>query len=191
MPRITDARREARRQSYLTAAWRCFDRRGVAATTMEHVTAEAGVSAGSLYLYFPSKDDLIRAAMEASLDRLAEVLRGLPAELAGSPREYLRAAVEAVERFQTTPDGVDLFTLALQGWAHAKVDAATASLIRAKYTTIRDDWCTQLESAGATADEAADQAAAMGVVLLGFIAERSLLGGPSAATLDRGLSTLR
>jgi AcrR family transcriptional regulator len=51
----------------LRAAAQVFATRGYAATTTNHIAARAGVSIGSLYEYFPSKDALLVALMEAHL----------------------------------------------------------------------------------------------------------------------------
>ena len=48
---------ERRRTEILDAALRCFDRRGVTATTIEDIRAESGASIGSIYHQFTSKDD--------------------------------------------------------------------------------------------------------------------------------------
>jgi AcrR family transcriptional regulator len=53
---------EARRAELMNAAQRLFLRHGVAATSIEEITAAAGVAKGTFYLYFNSKED-IRAAL--------------------------------------------------------------------------------------------------------------------------------
>ena len=59
MPYITDARRAARRAEMVAAARRCFARDGFHQTSMPDIAAEAGLSAGAFYRYFPSKDDIV------------------------------------------------------------------------------------------------------------------------------------
>ena len=61
MPKVSDAHRESRREQILIAAWKCFSRNGFHSTSMADVIAEAGLSAGAVYLYFRSKDDIIVA----------------------------------------------------------------------------------------------------------------------------------
>lgn len=56
-----------RRQEILTAAERIFDAHGYAATTVEAVAAEAGISKGSIYNYFRSKRDLFTQVFSAAL----------------------------------------------------------------------------------------------------------------------------
>ena len=58
----------------LRAAAQVFAARGYAATTTNHIAARAGVSIGSLYEYFPSKDALLVALMEARTDSLTSLV---------------------------------------------------------------------------------------------------------------------
>ncbi|HEY9407971.1 MAG TPA: helix-turn-helix domain-containing protein, partial [Jiangellaceae bacterium] len=53
MPRVSEAHLAARRDQILQAAWTCFARDGFHATSMQDVFAEAGLSAGAVYRYFP------------------------------------------------------------------------------------------------------------------------------------------
>ncbi len=88
--------REARREAILEAAGRTLARLGFA-MTMEDVAAQAEVSKGTVYLYFPSKDALLAGFAERQLDTLLEraatvvstAERGLDAVL-GIVGEYLR-----------------------------------------------------------------------------------------------------
>lgn len=61
MPKVTEAHIEARRQHILEAAGRCFGRQGFHKTTMHDICAEASISPGALYNYFPSKEEIIEA----------------------------------------------------------------------------------------------------------------------------------
>jgi TetR/AcrR family transcriptional regulator len=56
-------RKEARPQELLDAALELFVEKGFAATRAEEVAARAGVSKGTLYLYYPSKEDLLKAVI--------------------------------------------------------------------------------------------------------------------------------
>ena len=64
----------------LRAAAQVFATRGYAATTTNHIAARAGVSIGSLYEYFPSKDALLVALMEAHLGEGEAILEQAAAE---------------------------------------------------------------------------------------------------------------
>lgn len=70
--------------------------RGPDALTIRAVAAEAGYVAGSVYSYFPSKEALLASLVADELDRLAQELRSLPADLdarAGRTLETLRGQV--------------------------------------------------------------------------------------------------
>jgi len=67
-PRQRRARRkEARPGELLDAALELFVEKGFAATRVEEVAARAGVSKGTLFLYFPSKEELFKAVVRENL----------------------------------------------------------------------------------------------------------------------------
>jgi AcrR family transcriptional regulator len=57
-------RKEARPAELLEAALSLFVEKGFAATRSDAVARAAGVSKGTLYLYFPSKEDLLKAVIQ-------------------------------------------------------------------------------------------------------------------------------
>jgi AcrR family transcriptional regulator len=60
-------RKEARPQELLDAALDLFVEKGFAATRCEEVALRAGVSKGTLYLYYPSKEELLKAVIRERL----------------------------------------------------------------------------------------------------------------------------
>jgi AcrR family transcriptional regulator len=60
-------RKEARPAEILAAALASFAERGFAATRLEDVAARAGVTKGTLYLYFRNKEELFKAVVRQSL----------------------------------------------------------------------------------------------------------------------------
>lgn len=60
-----DEQANATRQAILSAAEHLFAERGFAATTMEGIARQAGVSVATVYLYFPSKAAVVAALAEA------------------------------------------------------------------------------------------------------------------------------
>jgi AcrR family transcriptional regulator len=84
-------RKEARPQELLDAALELFVEKGFAATRAEEVAARAGVSKGTLYLYYPSKEELLKAVIGHYLsDRIAEGA-AQAAQFPGSAGELLRS----------------------------------------------------------------------------------------------------
>jgi AcrR family transcriptional regulator len=63
-------RKEARPQELLEAALALFGEKGFAATRSEEVALRAGVSKGTLYLYYPSKEELLKAVIRENLSQL-------------------------------------------------------------------------------------------------------------------------
>jgi AcrR family transcriptional regulator len=103
LPKVSEAHRENRRRQILDAAIECFAHDGFQRTTMEDIIREAGLSAGAIYSYFQSKDQIIetladqrhereKRIIEAALNRdewaasVRELFRSLSAELLASSR---------------------------------------------------------------------------------------------------------
>jgi AcrR family transcriptional regulator len=60
-------RKDARPAELLAAALACFKERGFAATRLDDVAAKAGVTKGTIYLYYPSKEELFKAVVRGEL----------------------------------------------------------------------------------------------------------------------------
>jgi TetR/AcrR family transcriptional regulator, transcriptional repressor for nem operon len=86
---------EQRRADLLAASEELFLDKGVAATSVEDITARAGVSKGLFYLYFDSKDDLLVAMQDQFSVRLADTIRAA-INLAGDWPAKLDACVLAI-----------------------------------------------------------------------------------------------
>jgi AcrR family transcriptional regulator len=59
---------EERRQELLAAGLAVFTRKGVAATTIEDITVEAGLAKGTFYLHFSSKEEVVAALRDRFVD---------------------------------------------------------------------------------------------------------------------------
>jgi len=65
-------RKDARPAEIIAAALASFADKGYAATRLDDVAADAGISKGTIYLYFPNKEELFRAVVrQAVLPNLA------------------------------------------------------------------------------------------------------------------------
>jgi TetR/AcrR family transcriptional regulator, repressor for uid operon len=67
MRKIDPAKQQAKRQQIVDAAIVCFAKQGFHATSTAQICAQAGMSPGNLFHYFPTKDAIIQAIAE--LDR--------------------------------------------------------------------------------------------------------------------------
>ena len=97
-PRRKLLRRPERRASIVSAAARAFARTGFAATSMDDVAAEAGVTKMIIYQHFASKHDLYRAVLEQAGRRLGEAA-GPDAVGFGGLQALVTVARQAPEEF--------------------------------------------------------------------------------------------
>ncbi len=70
-----ERRKDSRPGELLDAALDCFVERGYAACRLDDVARRAGVSKGTLYLYYPSKDELFKAVVRRSIGPLLDEFR--------------------------------------------------------------------------------------------------------------------
>jgi AcrR family transcriptional regulator len=100
MPKVAEAARAARRDQIIAAGLACFARSGYHATTMADVAGQAGVSKGTPYLYFDSKQALFLALHEqwdcGAGQRVDAAIAGLPEAARQSPRAVLDAVAAAI-----------------------------------------------------------------------------------------------
>jgi AcrR family transcriptional regulator len=86
-------RKEARPEEILEAALASFAERGFAATRLEDVAARAGISKGTLYLYFDSKEALFEAVVRATLLPNLERIEALLTTFQGPSAQLLERLV--------------------------------------------------------------------------------------------------
>jgi AcrR family transcriptional regulator len=82
-------RKDARPQELLDAALALFVEKGFAASRMDEVAQRAGVSKGTLYLYYPSKEELFKAVVRHNLSSLIAEGQEVAANFEGSSSELL------------------------------------------------------------------------------------------------------
>lgn len=85
-----ERRKDARPQELLSAALDLFVERGYAATRLEDVASSAGVSKGTLYLYFENKEELFKAVIRESLTPVLDEGDVLIDNYAGNSADLLR-----------------------------------------------------------------------------------------------------
>jgi len=86
-------RKEARPHELLQAALDLFVEKGFAATRSGEVAMRAGVSKGTLYLYFPSKEELFKAVIRTYLTAPIAEGQALADGFAGPSDELLRTLI--------------------------------------------------------------------------------------------------
>ena len=101
---IRQRRKQERPQELLDAALALFVEKGFAATRSEEVARRAGVSKGTLYLYYPSKEELFKAVVRRNLSNLIAEGLELVAEFQGPTSDLLSVLMQTWwERFGSTP----------------------------------------------------------------------------------------
>ena len=87
-------RKQARPQELLNAALELFVEKGFSATRSEEVATRAGVSKGTLYLYFPSKEELFKAVVRNNLASLIAEGQHIADQFEGSSAQLLRLLMQ-------------------------------------------------------------------------------------------------
>lgn len=107
MPRPKDEERtKARKREILEAASRCFVRHGFHRASMRQICKEAGLSAGAVYNYFPSKDAIIEGFAEWEQEEIGELAAYLKSE-----KNAFRGVIEAAKAIveDSTADDARLY----------------------------------------------------------------------------------
>ncbi len=108
----------------LEAARQCFVRSGFHKATMQDVAAEAGMSAGNIYRYFKSKDDIVAALCEIDRARIAQSFECL------AEAEDPLAAFIAVGEQHLVNETRESAIFALDLWAEASRTPRIAQICR-------------------------------------------------------------
>ncbi|NDU74751.1 TetR family transcriptional regulator [Actinomadura sp. DSM 109109] len=193
MPRVSEEHRERRRRQILDAARTCFIRKGIHATSMQDIFAEAGLSAGAVYLYFKSKNEIIEANIAVVIGDLrtffAELAEGDPLLPVDEVAGRLAARIVAL----SGDDGP--LRLAPQAWALATHDPEIAAYVADNVTGLRDTWSRyirRLVDAGLLPADTDVAAAGKTLFALfpGFLIQRVLLQDFTPEDMRRGLRSL-
>ncbi len=195
MPKISEQQRQERRQQILEAAWRCFFRNGVQATTIDDIIGESGMSASAMYRYFKGKDDIIRTAIATSLTGLGAALGPL---LTGAeprpPDAWIGEMLAGLERFCARRD-FNLMPLGIHGWSEAQRDEEVRNVLRGYYLQFRAQIVARVEAwqreGFANADvPAIDVAETLMSTLLGYIVQATIMRDLGPESHARGLAGL-
>jgi TetR/AcrR family transcriptional regulator, repressor for uid operon len=132
-----------RRDEILAAAERCFVRSGFHGASMQDICAEAGMSPGNLYRYFPSKEALVAGIAERDRAEVAQqfasadlshgfftVLEGMAHHyFAEKPNEQVLLCTEVMAEARRNPDIARIsaaFDVDVKKWLGDLLRAATA-----------------------------------------------------------------
>lgn len=101
-----ERRKDARPVELLAAALQLFVDKGYAGTRLEDVAAQAGVSKGTLYLYFENKEELFKAVVRENVVALISRSAGEVSHYTGSSSELVAYLITAFwQDYGATPAG--------------------------------------------------------------------------------------
>jgi AcrR family transcriptional regulator len=193
MPRVSQQYRDARRREILEAAARCFAENGFHSTSMQDFFTASGLTAGLVYRYFSTKDELIASvAGEALRQLLAGVDEAIRAEPPPAVEEVIGsmlATIDELDRHQR------MTRIALQVWAEATRNPSVAPILTGGIVRIRESLETLVR--GAQADGQIDPgvepgyaARALVALIPGFIVQRALDPDLDRAAYQRAVRAL-
>lgn len=177
MPRVSQEHLDARRQQILDAARRCFVRNGFHATSMQHIFAEAGLSAGAVYRYFTSKDEIIGAIAQTKISAVTDRLDELdPADL--PPLDEVFGMLFSAIREANDLEGLarlvgQVWSEAIRAPAVAETLRANVGIVLARLTRV----ARMYQEAGVLSDDVAPEkvAGALAAIVQGFMLQLTIL----------------
>ncbi|MGI5168380.1 TetR/AcrR family transcriptional regulator [Spirillospora sp. CA-253888] len=193
MPRVSEEHLERRRQQILDAARVCFIRRGIHETSMQDIFTESGLSAGAVYRYFKSKNEIIEAITVTVIGGLQHFFAEVTSADPVPPLDEVAARV--TERVVVLAGETGPVRLAPQAWALALHDPELGRYVRENMSVLRDIWIAyaqRLLEAGHLppgTDTAAVGRTLFGL-LPGFLLQHLLLGDITPDDLRAGTRAL-
>lgn len=180
MPKISDERKLERSRQILDAARRCFVDKGFHRASMSDVIRESGLSAGAVYSYYSSKEELIAAVARSIFVAYESGITSFddPGEQPASPEAAVRALAERV-LLEIAPM-TDGFRMVLTVWGEAANNPELRDTVgdivrglRSVFERVLTDW----RSAGHELPaEPAILAQVMVSVMQGVVVQQGLVG---------------
>lgn len=163
MKESTDTRKVSTREKILTVTRDLIAEKGVKQTTLADISHVAGISQGTLFYYYKSKDDLIYDILEQHFSQLTDsIIAGIPRHTTGDKVKLLRATLEKLIKDQNTSRmNIYLFQEAILG----NDDIRDRFLV--KYQTWREIIARQISSLFDISSP--DNLASLGGVILAVI----------------------
>jgi TetR/AcrR family transcriptional regulator, transcriptional repressor of aconitase len=197
MPRITDERREARREQVLEAARACLQEHGLEAVSMEMIIERSGLSTGAVYGYFKGKNQIINAVIVEGTAQMAEDLAPVLMNPDPPPLpEFVGQVLDTVVNFgRHKRGGIDRLLVSLHGWSYSQCEPALKAATRVSYAGLRTlfaDTVKRWQESGKFDADADPEGVAqlLTSVTLGFVAQRAMAGSADVAAHVNALESL-
>lgn len=147
--------RESRRRDIIAAAATVFARRGCRAATVDEIAEAAGLAKGTVYLSFPSKEDLFFALFEATANDAMQATMPAPGSGTGA-LEAIEAMLVGIARM--LEDDSLLIPLTMEFWSVCGVEETRArfsSAFAQMFSGFRDMLVSLLKEGQAAGEVAA------------------------------------
>ncbi|MCK5575775.1 MAG: TetR/AcrR family transcriptional regulator [Sphingomonadales bacterium] len=167
---------EAKKAKIINAANDLFYKQGFGATSFADIAKASGLPKGNFYFYFPTKDSLLDAVLEARIQGLKDKLTSFEDEFTTPKERLLRMAEMPFKDFDDiTRYGCPMGSLGSElGKCNVELNASTVEMF-----DVIMDWATaQLCEAGASKDNAQHTARHMLITLQGAALMAYTYGDP-------------
>lgn len=197
MPKVSQEHLAARRRQIMDAARDCFAANGFHQTSMQDVFTASGLSAGAVYRYFHSKDELVAAVVDDAVTQVESSIKGAFETDPPPPIDQIMGEFfGGLEKRRTDP-ATDPSRIALQAWSEAVRNPAMMAVLGDVYGRMVGNFTEIARRAQAAGQLPADAdpeqvgwaLAVMGpgAIVLGIVMD---VRKPSAADLRAGLAAL-
>ncbi|AVZ71738.1 TetR/AcrR family transcriptional regulator [Streptomyces lunaelactis] len=197
MARVSQEHLDARRRQILDGATRCFARNGFHATSMQDILREAGLSAGAVYRYFRSKEELIAAIADEAFATIRGAFEDAARTAPPPTPDVLLGRVMRTMLEEHVPGGdrQAFARLIVQVWTETLRNELLATTLDEGYTGMRQVWAKLVDAYRDNglmgADVPADHVARTLIATAqGFIAQQALFGDVQVEVLENGLRGL-
>ncbi len=127
MPKVSREHQESRRNQIIRAALKCFSQKGFHQTSMQDIVAESGLSPGAIYLYFRSKDEIIRTTADIRHQNEKELFSEIFAE--DSANHALSQVADLFFNSLRNKDILKERNMEVQLWGEAMVNPAIFKVV--------------------------------------------------------------
>ncbi|MDQ4500738.1 TetR/AcrR family transcriptional regulator [Sinomonas sp. ASV322] len=169
MPKVSEEHREAMRRRIQDAALACVGRKGFAAASMADIVAEAGLSAGAVYVYYKGKEQLtVDVGRRVLEDRLAALALVEGLDPVPPPHEVIPEIMAGLPKTAFFPG------IALQVWGEAVHNAELAGIAQSIIGEVTGRFAEYLQawlesSRGLSRDEARAEAERLAPSVVGLV----------------------
>lgn len=140
------ARSRKRYDHMLNSAADLFAQHGVSQVTTNHIAAEAGVSIGSLYQFFPNKEAMIEALIERYMEQMGQIFpdtldTNIPIT------QVIRGVITKIVAFKGKNEGFESVLVGLEGTPSAGAAKGMHTMIVSKISWVLHAYYPELSAA--------------------------------------------